>query len=977
VDVVDSAGRSVYGARPAVRWAPNMGETGRTGGLSFPWIGRITEDDNEIPRVFAHYEDQVVEFRTPWDAGMRLFLGEMLDYGGPLPILAHDTVTLVPFIGEASNLRLPVGLPVILFDDEGWVDSTGQAFEDVGWPVAGGRWAVGGGRPDGDADPHPVPHRDRLPGMRRIHVRGGAAPGGRRRPRASRPPAASLTGRGVHGGSADRKASRGRSSDRPGSITRKDADEQRREDAEKTFRSPRPRRVSRVLRGDASRRRESWRFPPSSIDWHPGPGCRSGGIAFPFLSPSAPIRPRTPPWRSPMHTPRVLPLRIAPLAMILAFAACSGDAGVRTPTDALPAEAKGPRGQVVVLVPHAGNGQSGQVGTVLADSLAVELRTTSGEPVPNAVVTWAVAAGGGSVSAGAPRTDARGRVRAAWTLGSAAGPAQVKAVWHGDTVVFAATQTPPMPSITVVQGQGQTATGGTMVETRVRVTNAQGAPIVGAAVESVVLGGGGFLPWGSDWTSTDGDGFASPLWVLGLQPGENRMAVRVDGIQDAVITATGVDAPLTLGVDWPGTLVSLSPVRGYMSWGVMTDVEGIVTDPAGNRVWGVPVRFTPNNGEAGAEVLTGTGTGEGFTTANFFWEGWMGDFDDVLPELVLSYAGQTVHIHTRWDAGERTYQPVPWFYGSEPYAAGTTLRFDAFVEEVFGRAVPRGLPVFLSDGTGWSVETVAGAVVDWPLGAGAGTRTLTFCVISPSHTCQDFPVQVQHPAAPGASAPSSSGRGGVRADASPRGRIRPAAGGRTGVGQEALQHLDLHLLQAHQLRPVRVAQGVQLFAQRADLHLRGEVDLVVVGGVHPVAGRVPVLRHHDHGRLQGRQAGEQQVEQDVGIRIERLPARAQDLRVQEHPPQEQGQEEQDEGPRAPEPGDGVRRTLAERALLHERLAHVAGNGGAPQHRLYQAPLPRGQVVPLAAKAGVRLGLAAHGFQGGAGEGCAVRTARTE
>jgi hypothetical protein len=434
-----------------------------------------------------------------------------------------------------------------------------------------------------------------------------------------------------------------------------------------------------------------------------------------------------------------LALRLAPFAFIFALAACSGESGGRTPTDALDAE--GTRG--LVLAPYAGDGQSGTVGTTLADSLVVELRTPSGQPVPNAEVTWTVLSGGGSVSPGAPRTDAQGRVAAAWTLGSTEGPAQVQAAWHGATAVFSATQAVPTPAITVVEGQGRTATRGTRMEVRVRVTDAEGAPIAGAEVTGEVLGGGGFFPWGGGWASTDAEGLASMEWVLGLQPGENRLAVRVDGIPDAVVTATGVDAPLTLGVDWPGTVVALEPIPNHISFGAMTLVEGIVTDPAGNRVWGVPVRFTPNKGETGAEVLTGTGEGEAYTAATFFWEGWMGESDLDLPEIVLSYAGQTVTVRTTWDSGQRYYQPAPWFHGAEPYAAGTTMRLYANVEEVNGLSVPHGLPVFLSDGTGWSVQTVAGAQVDWPLGTAAGTRTLTFCVISPDYTCQDFPVQVQ------------------------------------------------------------------------------------------------------------------------------------------------------------------------------------------------------------------------------------------
>jgi hypothetical protein len=86
-----------------------------------------------------------------------------------------------------------------------------------------------------------------------------------------------------------------------------------------------------------------------------------------------------------------------------------------------------------------GDGQRGPVGSVLADSLGVVV-TFAGRPVQNALVTWAVAYGGGEVTPAQSRTDAQGRAFAAWRLGTSAGPAQVTVAIYRVTVRFSATQ---------------------------------------------------------------------------------------------------------------------------------------------------------------------------------------------------------------------------------------------------------------------------------------------------------------------------------------------------------------------------------------------------------------------------------------------------------------------------------------------------------------------------------------------------------
>ncbi|HEV2147757.1 MAG TPA: Ig-like domain-containing protein, partial [Longimicrobiaceae bacterium] len=66
----------------------------------------------------------------------------------------------------------------------------------------------------------------------------------------------------------------------------------------------------------------------------------------------------------------------------------------------------------------AGDGQTGEAGAALADSLAVKVVSAAGTPVGGVAVEWKVTAGGGTL-AGSASTDAQGVAKARWALGGA------------------------------------------------------------------------------------------------------------------------------------------------------------------------------------------------------------------------------------------------------------------------------------------------------------------------------------------------------------------------------------------------------------------------------------------------------------------------------------------------------------------------------------------------------------------------------
>lgn len=99
----------------------------------------------------------------------------------------------------------------------------------------------------------------------------------------------------------------------------------------------------------------------------------------------------------------------------------------------------------------SGNNQSRGPGTELAEPIAALVADAFGNPVPGVQVTWAVTAGGGSVTPAASATDASGIARATWTLGQGVGAHAAQATVAGVTggAAFAA-QAVPAPTITQI-----------------------------------------------------------------------------------------------------------------------------------------------------------------------------------------------------------------------------------------------------------------------------------------------------------------------------------------------------------------------------------------------------------------------------------------------------------------------------------------------------------------------------------------------
>ncbi|EFX60286.1 hypothetical protein DAPPUDRAFT_278239 [Daphnia pulex] len=103
---------------------------------------------------------------------------------------------------------------------------------------------------------------------------------------------------------------------------------------------------------------------------------------------------------------------------------------------------------------------------------------------------------------------------------------------------------------------------------------------------------------------------------------------------------------------------------------------------------------------------------------------------------------------------------------------------------------------------------------------------------------------------------------------------------------------------------------VDLLMQPQNLQLGAQIDLIIMRRRLTILVRLPVLAHHNDGRLHRRQRRKQQVQEDEGIGIKRHPHPVQYLRIQNHPAEEDDGEGNDEPPAATDRRDMVRQTLA-------------------------------------------------------------------
>ncbi len=240
-----------------------------------------------------------------------------------------------------------------------------------------------------------------------------------------------------------------------------------------------------------------------------------------------------------------------------------------------------------------GDNQFGVGGSPATIAPRVRVRDAFTNPVAGAVVSWAVAAGGGNLAAATSVTDAQGLATApTWTLG--AGPAGEQAVLATLNALSARFEafTGVVPAILTVEvAAPANATVGTALATApaFAVRDSTGTAISGFPVTVAVTGGGGALA-GAPTVTTAGS-TAIGTWTMGTAATAQVVTVTTIGLPPATFTVQAT----------PGAVATLTTVSGNNQSALAGDFVPAspvvrMVDQFGNRVPSQLVLWTVDQG---------------------------------------------------------------------------------------------------------------------------------------------------------------------------------------------------------------------------------------------------------------------------------------------------------------------------------------------------------------------------------------------
>ncbi|NOY79201.1 MAG: T9SS type A sorting domain-containing protein [Calditrichaeota bacterium] len=256
-------------------------------------------------------------------------------------------------------------------------------------------------------------------------------------------------------------------------------------------------------------------------------------------------------------------------------------------------------GEAKRIVRLSGDQQVRNVGTILADSLVVQVTDDFNNPVPGVDVTFSVKSGGGIIIENQPvKSDSNGNAYIHYILGDQAGENQIQAESPGllgSPIFFTETGVvSPASQMSYVLGNQQTGIAGKPLAKpfKVFVSDRGGSPVKGVTVTFRIILGKGHMT--HDQVTSDAYGMAASTLVLAPEEGSNIVNAEADGLDGSPVTfvANGV----------PGTAEKLLMVSGdNQAIGVGNVSENMVVravDGNGNPVQGVTVHFEVTQGDA-------------------------------------------------------------------------------------------------------------------------------------------------------------------------------------------------------------------------------------------------------------------------------------------------------------------------------------------------------------------------------------------
>jgi hypothetical protein len=282
-------------------------------------------------------------------------------------------------------------------------------------------------------------------------------------------------------------------------------------------------------------------------------------------------------------------------------------------------------------------------------------------------------------------------------------------------------------SVVITSGEAQTAVAGSELPQPlvVRVADADGDPVAGAAVSFAVAGGGSVTPASA---VTDAQGQASAHWTLGTSTADSQtVAIQVKDAAGAVLATATAHATAQAGTPAAVAPFGNSTFTGMAGIGLLDSVAVKVTDAHGNPVPGTAVVWTVISGGGGVSPPTATTNAAGI--AKGAWTlGTRVDSAQVLDAA----AGLTLRTHFTAVANASGAYTEETSGDAQTDTAGKQLPQPLVVTVRLSDGRPvRGATVTWSPSAGTVsaptsiTDSLGRASVTWTLGSTPGGQTVT------------------------------------------------------------------------------------------------------------------------------------------------------------------------------------------------------------------------------------------------------------
>jgi hypothetical protein len=376
----------------------------------------------------------------------------------------------------------------------------------------------------------------------------------------------------------------------------------------------------------------------------------------------------------------------------------------------------------------AGASQRALAGKVLAQALVVRATNRKGAPASGKRVTFRLSEGEGAVEPASVLTDADGRARAVWTLGSYPGRQTLFAsVENVDSALAIEAEAEPIAAntrVTALTDQLSGHAGDELADSvAIRVTDSAGRVLPDVPVRWTALDGGSIK---ADDGRTDSLGVVTARWTLAKKTGPQRVRAQVGatsglGIPPVTITATALPGP--------AASVSLIAGNGQRSQAGAQLAKALVfkvVDENGSGVAGAALALAPSGGVLADTSITTDSLGYArliWTMGHSAGDYSLGVHVDGIKDLlkVVAHATPAAAANLAFDDAPREKR------SREPTKQKRLL---AVVTDVYGNPVPDARVNFsVKSGTVSPARAVSDskgrAALLWKLGSRLGEQTLT------------------------------------------------------------------------------------------------------------------------------------------------------------------------------------------------------------------------------------------------------------